>query len=337
MTSVQSHPSFERSSARRAVALARTRRVVFVSVATQILETAALAAAAIVTGSSALVAQTFAAGSDIAVQVFLAVGVGLSVREPDETHPFGYGRERYFWSLFGALAVFVSGFAVAIQEALRGALSPAEVSNFAVGYVVLGVTLVLENVAFFYSLREVRLRARAVNESVGAYVRSTTEPATTTELIGNGIGLAGGVLATVALALTQATGSRWPDAIASGLIGIALMAAAVALTQQNRSLLTGRGLPPRRLNAMRSAIAAQAGVVDIPDLLAVIIGPGMLAVEGDVTFDDALTVPEVETALSNMETELRSHWPDVRYVYLTPVATHRPDREGNIHPGDETA
>jgi cation diffusion facilitator family transporter len=317
--------------ARGAMAVSRTRRVVFVSLATQILETAALAVAAIVTGSSALVAQTFAAGSDIAVQVFLAVGVSLSVRAPDETHPFGYGRERYFWSLFGALAVFVSGFAVATVEALRGAFSPAEVSAFGVGYLVLGVTLVLEVVAFVYSLREVRLRARAGDTSVSGYVRSTTEPATTTELIGNGIGLVGGVLATVALALTQATGSRWPDVIASALIGIALMGAAVALTQQNRSLLTGRGLPPRRLEAMRSAIAAQAGVVDIPDLLGVVIGPAMVAVEGDVTFDDALTVPEVETALSNMETELRSQWSDVRYVYLTPVAAHRLDETESTH------
>jgi divalent metal cation (Fe/Co/Zn/Cd) transporter len=105
--------------ARRARAVARTRRVVLVSLAMQILETAAFAVAAIATGSSVLVAQTFAAGSDIAVQVFLAIGVSLSVREPDETHPFGYGRERYFWWLFGALAVFVSGFAVVIEEALR--------------------------------------------------------------------------------------------------------------------------------------------------------------------------------------------------------------------------
>src|SRR5262249_28908101 len=266
-----------------------------------------------------------AAGSDIAVQVFLAVGVGLSVREPDESHPLGYGRERYFWSLFGALAVFISGFAVAIEEALRGALHPAEVSGFAVGYLVLGVTLVLESVAFVYSFREVRLRARARDESVSAYMRGTTEPAAATEFIGNGIGFAGGILATVALALTQATRSRWPDAIASGLIGLALMAAAVALTQLNRSLLTGRGVPPRVLTAMRSVIAAQAGVVDVPDLFAVVIGPAALAVGGDVTFEDALTVPEVEAALSQMETELKTRWADVRYVYLTAVAAERPD------------
>jgi divalent metal cation (Fe/Co/Zn/Cd) transporter len=208
---------------------------------------------------------------------------------------------------------------------------PTDVSAFGVGYLVLGVTLVLESVAFLYSLREVRLHARAADTSVSAYVYNTTETATATELIDNGIGIAGVVLAAVALALTQATGNRWPDAIATGLIVIALMAAAVALIQQNRSLLTARGVPLSCSKPMRSAIAAQAGVVDIPDLRAVVIGPAMLAVEGDIRFDDGFTLPEVETALSDMETELRSHWPDVRYVYLTPVAAHRPDDEENTH------
>jgi cation diffusion facilitator family transporter len=322
----------------RAAAFTRTRRVVFVSLAAQIVETAALAVAATGTGSSALVAQTFGAGSDIAVQVFLAIGMSQSMRRPDEKHPFGYGRERYFWSLFGAIAIFVSGFAVVIEETLRGALSPADVSGaFGVVYLVLGITLVLESVAFLYSLREVRLHAREADRSVSAYVRSTTEPAAATELIDNGIGLAGGVLATLALALTQATDSRWPDAIATGLIVIALMAAAVALIQQNRSLLTGRGVAPRLREAMRRMIAAHTGVVDVPDLRAVIIGPEMVAVEGAVTFDDALTLPQVETAQSNMETELRSHWPDVRYVYLTPVAAHSPADEASTMRGEQAA
>ena len=104
------------------------------------------------------------------------------------------------------------------------------------------------------------------------------------------------MLATVALALTQATGGRWPDVVASALIGIALMVAAVALAQQNRSLLTGRGVPPQLLERMRGVIADRAGVLDVPELLATVIGPATLAVAGSVVFDDALNVPDVETS-----------------------------------------
>src|SRR5262249_18536593 len=119
-------------------------------------------------------------------------------------------------------------------------------------------------------------------------------------------------------------------AIASGVIGIALMAAAVALTQLNRSLLTGRGVRPSVLEAMRSVIAAQPGVVDVPDLVSVVVGPATLVVNGDITFEDALAVPEVETALAQIETELKTRWREVRYVYLTATAMRRP-RGGASH------
>jgi cation diffusion facilitator family transporter len=302
----------------------RTRRVVYLSLAIQIPQTAAIAAAAVVTGSSALVAQTFAAAADLAVQAFLGIGVRTSSRVADSTHPLGYGRERYFWSLFAAIGIFVSGFSVAALEALRSGVNPAPVTSFTFGYVVLGVSLVLDVIAFAYVLRVTRLRARAQGRSTTEHLRRTTEPATVTELLGSGIGLAGGALAIVALALTQATGRIWPDAIASGLIGLTLMAAAVVLTQQNRSLLTGRGVHPQLLEEIRSAIAAQPGVVDIPDLFAIVVGPSMLVVDGDVTLEDELNVPEAEAVIDRAAAELRSRWPEVRYVYLTPVAERRP-------------
>src|SRR6266478_1249111 len=109
----------------------RTRRVVLVSLAVQIAETAALATATAVTGSSSILAQTFAAAADVAVQAFLVIGVFTSGREADQTHPLGYGRERYFWSLYAALGIFVSGFVVALEEALRSGVAPQRVTSFA--------------------------------------------------------------------------------------------------------------------------------------------------------------------------------------------------------------
>lgn len=113
-----------------------TRRVVLLAFAVQAPQTVALAAATIATGASALVAQTFVGAADLAVQVFLIIGVRTSAREADATHPVGYGRERYFWSLYAALAIFVSGFTVAIEEVLRQVLYPTSVSSFGVGYAV---------------------------------------------------------------------------------------------------------------------------------------------------------------------------------------------------------
>ncbi len=300
-------------------ALARTRRVVVLALAVQIPQTAALAVAAVVTGSSAILAQTFAATADLGVQAFLLIGVEASSRKADATHPLGYGRERYFWSLFAALAILVSGFTAAGLEAVRSAMHPEEVTSFTVGYIVLGAGIILDAVAFTAALSETRRRAHAKRRSVAAYLRRTTEPATATELIGNGVGLAGGIVAMVALAAADATGSPWPDTLATALIGLALIVAAVALVQQNRALLTGKGIDPEWLEHMRAVVRSQPGVVDLPDLFAVVIGPSTLIVDGDVTFADELSVPEVESAIDRAAAELRSRWPEVRHVYLRPV------------------
>lgn len=110
-----------------------TRRSVLVSFAVSCAETLGLAAAAWVTGSAALRAQTAASAADVAVQVFLLIGVLSSVRPPDETHPLGYGRERFFWSLFAALGIFVGGGVLGIDEAVRSALHPAAVRSYPAG------------------------------------------------------------------------------------------------------------------------------------------------------------------------------------------------------------
>ena len=99
--------------------------------------------------------------------------------------------------------------------------------------------------------------------------------------------------------------------------------AAVALTQQNRSFLTGRGVEADLLAAMRDVIASQPGVVDVPDLFAVVVGPVTAVVDGDVIFEDELNVPDIEASIERAGNDLRSRWPQIRYVYLTPVSERR--------------
>jgi cation diffusion facilitator family transporter len=318
MTTIGSPPSVVPTASSRS-----TGRVVVLAFALQGLQTVALAAATLATHASALVAQTFVAAADLAVQVFLVVGVRTSARAADPTHPVGYGRERYFWSLYAALAIFISGFTVTIQEVVRGAMHATPVTSFGVGYAVLAVSIVLDGIAFVFAFRETKRRAGARQRSIVQYLQRTTEPAMATELIANSIGVAGGVLAIIALALTQTLDTTVPDTVASGLIGIALIAAAVALTTQNRSLLTGRGVDTEVLTAMRDVVAAQPGVVEVPDLFGIVLGPVTAVVDGDVIFEDDLNVPEIEASIGRAADELRSRWPQIRYVYLTPVAQRR--------------
>jgi divalent metal cation (Fe/Co/Zn/Cd) transporter len=126
--------------------------------------------------------------------------------------------------------------------------------------------------------------------------------------------------------LVDATGSVVPDAIASILIAATLVAAAIALTQRNRALLTSRGVHPNVLHRMHEVVADDPGVVEVPDLFAVVVGPSELIVDGDVTLRDELTVPEVEATIERVSAALRDGWPEIRYVYLTPVPERRARR-----------
>jgi divalent metal cation (Fe/Co/Zn/Cd) transporter len=126
--------------------------------------------------------------------------------------------------------------------------------------------------------------------------------------------------------LSEVTASPVPDTVASALIGLLLLLASVLLLRTNRDLLSGRGVPPAMLRDMSQVIAEQAGVVGVPDLFAIVVGPSSLVVDGDVTFADDLNVPAVEQTILHCVHLLRERWPKIKYVYLTPVGQARPTR-----------
>jgi cation diffusion facilitator family transporter len=303
-----------------------THRSVLVSFVVNCAETLALGVAAWLTGSVALRAQTAANFADVVVQVFLLIGVLSSVRPPNETHPLGYGRERFFWSLFAALGIAVGGSGFALDEAVRSALHPSAVESYPVAYLVLAVTVMLDALVLPVALRPLRKQAAERHLSLRAHLRRNTDPALTTVAVSGGCAVIGGVLAAAGLVVSQVTGSPTPDTIASALIGLLLLIASVLLLGVTRELLSGRSVPLPMVRQMSGLVAAQPGVVDVPDLFAIVVGPSSLIVNGDVTFDDDLDTPALEQTIMRSAAALRERWPSVKYVYLTPVPTARPRR-----------
>jgi hypothetical protein len=136
-----------------------TRRSVVVSLVVNCFETVGLGLAAWATASIAVRAQTAAEAAQVAVTAFLLIGVLTSVRGPDEAHPLGYGRDRFFWSLFAALGLFVGGGGLALDEAVRSGLHPTPVHSYGIGYAVLGVTAVLDAYSVMVGLRPLQEQA----------------------------------------------------------------------------------------------------------------------------------------------------------------------------------
>jgi divalent metal cation (Fe/Co/Zn/Cd) transporter len=145
-------------------------------------------------------------------------------------------------------------------------------------------------------------------------------------IVGGGSAVIGGFIAASGLIVSQVTGSPIPDTVATALIGLMLIVASVLLLRTNRDLLTGRGVSRPMLREMRQIIVGHEGVVDVPDLFAVVIGPSSLIVDGDVTFAATLNVPVVEQTIKSAAAALRERWPSIEYIYLTPVPAARSRR-----------
>jgi cation diffusion facilitator family transporter len=306
--------------------LGATHRSVLVSLAGDLAETVALGVVAWVTGSVALRAQTAASLAAVAVEVFLLIGVLSSARSPDETHPLGYGRERFYWSLFAALGIFIGGGGLALEQAVSSALHPSPVVNYLVAYLVLAGTTALEAFALVIAGRPLLKQAAGRGISLRAHLLRNTDPALTTVALSGGCAVLGGVIAAVGLVVAQQTGKEMPDTLASAIIGLLLLVTSIFLLRTNRQLLSGRGVALPMLREMSRIIASQQGVVDVPELFAVVVGPSSLIVDGAVTFDSGMDVPAVEQTIMRSTAALQERWPSIEYVYLTPVPQTRPRR-----------
>jgi cation diffusion facilitator family transporter len=307
-------------------ATSATHRGTVAAFAVDLIETVALAVAAALSGSVAMRAQTAANAADLAVQVFLLIGLFSSARAADTSHPLGYGRERFFWSLLAALGIFLGGGVVALDGAVKAGLHPSAITHYAATYAVLASTLALDAVALEVAVRPLRRDARARGIPLLLHLRPHTDPASTTVLVGGACALAAGVVAMLGLLISQETGASLPDTIASALIGGMLLSTSALLLHMNRELLSGRGVSLAVARDMRELVASEPGVVEVPDLFAVVVGPSSLIVNGDVVFADHVDISEVETTLMRSATLLRQRWPSIDYVYLTPVGQARPRR-----------
>ena len=151
-----------------------------------------------------------------------------------------------------------------------------------------------------------------------------------TEVVGGGCAVVSAIVAIAGLAISQLTGSPTPDTVASGLIGLLLIVVSVFLLSTNRELLTGRGVAPSTLRAMRATVAAQPGVVEVADLFAVVVGPLSLVVDGEVTCESGLDVSGVEQVIGQAVAALRERWPMIKYIYLMPVPATPSSRPGRF-------
>ncbi|MFC7044142.1 cation diffusion facilitator family transporter [Halobacteriaceae archaeon GCM10025711] len=286
----------------------------------------------LLTQSPAMLSETYHSVSDTGNQIFLLIGLRYGEKEATRGHPFGYGKAQFFYSFLVSVFLFgIAGWesakhgyeaivhhesaALAGQVTLLGSTFPAVWVNYGV---LLG-GIAFEGWAFMKAYRAMDADIRAHGWSGFAEgFRKTSNVTTLTALTEDTIALTGLALALVGILLTQATGNPLFDATAALLIGVLLMAFALALAWENKRLLIGESLPLDEESDLRDIVTDAECVVHVDDFRTVYFGPERILVSADVSFDPDLDTEELDDAISGIESKLRKANRGVKGVYIEP-------------------
>ena len=281
-------------------------------------------AAAIISGSSAMLAESFHAMADTGNEVVLLIAQKQSQIPADEDHPLGHGRAAYFWALIAALGVFVTGALLSIREGVLELLRPEPTTSFTVTYVVLAISLLLEGTSLLRAYRQLRDEAADLERAFTEHVRLSSDPIARAVFAEDAAEVAGNVIAGTGIALEQLTGSTIPDAVAAVLIGLILGYVALELARSNGDFLIGRRAPPEIEANVRKTILRQRGVTAITELVVTFLGPRQLRVLARVDIDDGLTGAQVKSVIRRIEDSLCGSSPFIERVDVVPAGPRRP-------------
>jgi len=275
-----------------------------------------------VTGSSSLAAEAVHSFADSGNQVLLLVGGKRAKRDADERHPFGYGRDRYFYAFVVALVLFSLGSLFAVYEGIDKVRHPHELDNAAVAIGILVFAILAETFSFRTAVREARpLKGSA---SWVAYIKRSKSPELPVVLLEDAAALIGLFLALLGVGLALLTGEPVWDGIGTLSIGLLLGLVAIVLAVEMKALLIGEAAAPESVTAIRTALVDGMSVLRVIHLKTLHLGPDELLVAAKIALDPGFELPEVARAIDAAEARVRVVEPLARQVYLEPDLDRTP-------------
>jgi cation diffusion facilitator family transporter len=284
------------------------------------------------TGSAALLSEAAHSVADTFNEVFLLLSLRKSERPADRTHPFGYGKERFFWSLLAAIGIFLSGAGFSAYQGVKAVLDSGDAkqpsgTEFLAIYAVLGLSLVLEGTSLRKAFVQVRGEAEAAHRRLLTYVLRSPDPTVKTVASEDSVAVLGVFAALLGTALHQVTGDEYWDGVASLFIAVLLTYVAFALGRDTKELLIGEAADPAVRVAAYQVLTEHEEIVAVKEMLTMQLGPNAVLVGARVQFADDLTSQQVETVCTEVETEMLERMPALTQVFVDPSRVSAEDRD----------
>lgn len=273
------------------------------------------------TGSSGLLSEAVHSLVDAGNSSLLILGLHRGARPADETHPFGYGKEVYFWTLLVALFIFCVGGGFSIVEGIGRLRHPHSIEHPLWSYITLIVAAAFEGYSLHVGLRE--FREAEDRPASWRAIHASKDPSTFTVIIEDVAALTGLSIAFSFTLLDQLL--HWPqaDGIGSILIGVVLVAVAVVLIVESKDLLIGEGVDVATLRRIRQLAEAQPGVYAAGYPLTMFFGPAQVLLTMNIRFQPELTRDGIEQSIDGIEAAVRAQFPQIKHIYLEAESIRR--------------
>jgi cation diffusion facilitator family transporter len=288
----------------------------------------------LLTGSASMLAESVHSVADTGNEVLLLVGRGRSGRPRSESHPFGFGRERYFYGFVVSVMLFTVGAAFSIYDGVHKVITPVEIHDSLIAFIVLGLSMVAEGLSLRTAIREAN-KVRG-DRNWGTFIRRTKSPELPVVLLEDTAALIGLLFAFAGVGLSVATGNgRW-DGVGSLGIGALLATAAAILAMEMKSLLIGEAASS---DVQRRIVAA---LEDGPELAGVIhlrtvhIGPDSVLVTAKVAVRASDSAAQLTAGINAAEQRVRVAVPIAQTIYLEPDI-YQPDKADQEDPSIRSA
>jgi cation diffusion facilitator family transporter len=290
-------------------------KVIFAALAANLGIAVAKFVVAAITGSASMLAEGIHSTVDTGNELLLMLGQRQAAKPADAKHPFGYGKELYFWALMVALSVFSLGGGFSIYHGINAIRHPGPIEDPMWNFIVLGVSALFEGYSWNVSRKELN-KHRKPGTSLWQTMRASKDASVFTVFIEDSAALLGLAIAAIGITLGTIFQSPYFDPAASVLIGVLLVGAAFTLARETGNLLVGESMGADAIKRVRGIFQEDPAILCVDRLMSMQLGPDEVLLTAAVQFNRGMRIDEVETAIERLQNAVGAVFPTIRHIYF---------------------